>query len=99
MQSIVDGLLLLHELGVEDELYEVKKAGTEISTAWPEPLLPLLLVNVGSGVSCLLVSREGYTRVGGTACGGATFLGLARALTSVSSSFVLEDCFLLGEDV
>ena len=52
---------------------------------WPQPLLPLLLVNVGSGVSCLVVNKEGYTRVGGTALGGASFLGLARALTSATT--------------
>ena len=133
MQSIVDGLLLLHELAVEDEVYQVinttsDTAGqkesffprkppsrnrsssmdadkddevpgrlehmryaapirgpadvVERQAAWPKPLLPLLLVNVGSGVSCLLVTREGYARIGGTAIGGATFLGLARALTA-----------------
>mmetsp|Transcript_22374 Transcript_22374/g.28958 ORF Transcript_22374/g.28958 Transcript_22374/m.28958 type:complete len:785 (-) Transcript_22374:160-2514(-) len=104
MQSVVDGLLLLHELGVEDEVYKVQnvsvgdqstnggffsndqeypnqKVPAEVFAAWPKPLLPLLLVNVGSGVSCLLVTREGYARIGGTAIGGATFLGLARALT------------------
>ena len=27
---------------------------------------------------------SGFARVGGTACGGATFLGLGRALTGVS---------------
>ena len=113
MQSIVDGILLLHELGVDDELYTASDVQTgndraaavaeradgrpvfrpadplraaraaprapsspptvsdaragEALAHWPKPLLPLLLVNVGSGVSCLLVSREGYARVGGTA--------------------------------
>lgn len=131
MQSIVDGILLLHELGVDDELYTASDVQTGADRAaavaeradgrpvfrpadplraaraaprapsspptvsdaracealahWPKPLLPLLLVNVGSGVSCLLVSREGYARVGGTALGGATFLGLARALTSATT--------------
>ncbi|KAJ8603239.1 hypothetical protein CTAYLR_003837 [Chrysophaeum taylorii] len=86
MQSIVDGLLLLHELQVEDEIFRVRvgedKVPVEFAAHWPKPLLPLLLVNVGSGVSCLLVTREGYRRIGGTAIGGATFLGLARALTA-----------------
>lgn len=85
MQSIVDGLLLLHELQVANEVFQVKAEehhAYEAASSWPKPLLPLLLVNVGSGVSCLLVSREGYARIGGTAIGGATFLGLARALTA-----------------
>lgn len=85
MQSIVDGLLLLHELQVTDEVYRVAEDRMEAASTWPHPLLPCLLVNVGSGVSCLLVTREGYARIGGTAIGGATFLGLARALTSAST--------------
>ena len=94
MQSVVDGLLLLHELNVPDEVYTASGGEAhEIDIGqrfgeparWPQPLLPLLLVNVGSGVSCLVVNKEGYTRVGGTALGGASFLGLARALTSATT--------------
>lgn len=52
---------------------------------WPQPLFPFLLINMGSGVSVLRVtSPHELVRVGGTACGGATFLGLARALTGVA---------------
>ena len=94
MQSVVDGLLLLHELNVPDEVYTASGGEAhEIDIGqrfgeparWPQPLLPLLLVNVGSGVSCLVVNKEGYTRVGGTALGGASFLGLARALTAATT--------------
>lgn len=91
----------------------------ELEREWPTPLFPLLLVNIGSGVSVLRVegfkrtedtrngggggssgsggggsgsgsslratgassSRVNFRRVGGTACGGATFLGLAKLLT------------------
>lgn len=62
---------------------------SEAMAHWPKPLLPLLLVNVGSGVSCLLVSREGYARVGGTALGGATSLAastFSRCLVSFAPS-------------
>ena len=55
-----------------------------MAVAWPEHLFPLLLVNMGSGVSVVRVDGEDhFARVGGTACGGATFLGLARALTGL----------------
>lgn len=95
MQSIVDGLLLLHELQVEEEVFRVKLQDMqETVSSWPNPLLPLLLVNVGSGVSCLLVAREGYARIGGTAIGGATFLGLARVLTSART---FDDAIALAE--
>lgn len=45
-------------------------------------LYPYLVVNVGSGVSILLVeSRTKYRRVWGTSIGGGTFLGLCCLLT------------------
>ncbi|XP_061545557.1 pantothenate kinase 3-like isoform X2 [Phycodurus eques] len=43
---------------------------------------PVLLVNIGSGVSILAVYSEGnYKRVTGTSLGGGTFLGLCCLLT------------------
>ena len=74
------------EHGPRDELFTLDTtSGAVVDVACPSPLYPFLLVNLGSGVSVLRVTgpRE-FTRVGGTACGGATFLGLARALTGVS---------------
>ncbi|TRY58598.1 hypothetical protein DNTS_015179 [Danionella cerebrum] len=47
---------------------------------------PLLLVNIGSGVSILAVySKDNYKRVTGTSLGGGTFLGLCCLLTGCSS--------------
>jgi len=69
-------------------LFTVGEDGIALPLPWPDPLFPLILVNMGSGVSILRVnsaSEGDYERVGGTACGGSTFLGLARALTTAKS--------------
>lgn len=69
-------------------LFTVNERGESVPLPWPDPLFPLLLVNMGSGVSILRVdsaNRNDFVRVGGTACGGGTFLGLARALTSAET--------------
>mmetsp|Transcript_18551 Transcript_18551/g.59089 ORF Transcript_18551/g.59089 Transcript_18551/m.59089 type:complete len:397 (-) Transcript_18551:98-1288(-) len=78
----------------------VASEAAEKRVAWEEVDFPYIVVNIGSGVSVLLLEREGcespgegrggaaggatFRRVGGTACGGATFLGLGRALTGVA---------------
>ncbi|XP_075787099.1 LOW QUALITY PROTEIN: pantothenate kinase 2, mitochondrial [Pelodiscus sinensis] len=47
---------------------------------------PLLLVNIGSGVSILTVySKDNYKRVTGTSLGGGTFFGLCCLLTGCST--------------
>jgi pantothenate kinase len=47
---------------------------------------PYILVNIGSGVSVLLVtSDKDYRRVSGTSIGGGTFLGLCCLLTGCST--------------
>uniref|UniRef100_A0A8C6YU68 Pantothenate kinase 3 n=1 Tax=Nothoprocta perdicaria TaxID=30464 RepID=A0A8C6YU68_NOTPE len=47
---------------------------------------PLLVVNIGSGVSILSVhSKDDYKRVTGTSLGGGTFLGLCSLLTGCES--------------
>ncbi|XP_023690377.1 pantothenate kinase 3 isoform X1 [Paramormyrops kingsleyae] len=47
---------------------------------------PLLVVNIGSGVSILAVySKDNYKRVAGTSLGGGTFLGLCGLLTGCES--------------
>merc|ERR1712125_299587 len=74
----------------------VQEDGTSKSLPWPEPLFPFLIVNMGTGVSIKVNSeKEGdFVRVGGTACGGGTFVGLARALTSARS---FEEALALAE--
>mmetsp|Transcript_101908 Transcript_101908/g.328917 ORF Transcript_101908/g.328917 Transcript_101908/m.328917 type:complete len:546 (+) Transcript_101908:135-1772(+) len=79
------------------ELFTVGEDGRASALPWPRPLFPLLLVNMGSGVSMLRVdsaAANDYVRVGGTACGGGTFLGLARALTSADT---FEEALALAE--
>jgi type II pantothenate kinase len=44
-----------------------------------------LLVSLGTGTSALRVERDGVQRVGGTALGGGTVLGLCAALTGATS--------------
>lgn len=41
---------------------------------------PLLLINAGSGTTCVLVSEDGNQHIGGNATGGGTLVGLARLL-------------------
>lgn len=67
------------------DLFTIGADGAPTPLPWPATPFPFILVNMGSGVSILRVDSEAahdYVRVGGTACGGGTFLGLARALTS-----------------
>lgn len=89
MASVVDGLLFLSTYGPRSgTLFTVDENDEEALLPWPETRFPFLVVNMGSGVSILRVdsARENdYVRVGGTACGGGTFLGLARALTSAET--------------
>lgn len=91
LSAVVDGLLFLasHRSASPDGLlFEVPEDGPPVAVPWPEVVFPFLVVNIGSGVSILRVNSaaEGdYIRVGGTACGGGTFLGLARALTSAET--------------
>lgn len=86
MESLVRGLAFLHDCGPLDEVFEVNGDGIEKTVTWPPSLFPCLLVNIGSGVSILRVKSEhSFDRIGGTACGGATFLGLVRLMTSANT--------------
>lgn len=72
------------------ELAKSKVATTVLpkGLGWHEDrtLYPYLVVNIGSGVSILLVeSPEQFKRVGGTSLGGSTFFGLASVLTGCTS--------------
>lgn len=58
-----------------------------IKTTYPfKNPYPYIMVNIGSGVSVLLVKSENnYKRVSGSSIGGGTFLGLCCLLTGCSS--------------
>ncbi len=58
---------------------------------------PYLLVSLGTGTSALLVDGERVTRVGGTALGGGTILGLGAALTGHTSFDELVDLATRGD--
>mmetsp|Transcript_30483 Transcript_30483/g.50495 ORF Transcript_30483/g.50495 Transcript_30483/m.50495 type:complete len:429 (-) Transcript_30483:295-1581(-) len=86
LQAVVDGLLFLVESGPPDEFFSVGPDGHHMTAPMrADTIFPFLCVNVGSGVSILRVDGpSSFTRVGGTSCGGATFLGLAQALVGTS---------------
>jgi pantothenate kinase len=99
LAAVVDGLIFLMLHGPRAGSLFLANDGADESVAlpWPEPLFPFMVVNMGSGVSILQVNsaeENDYVRVGGTACGGGTFLGLARALTSAET---FEDALRLAE--
>ncbi|CAK0886139.1 unnamed protein product, partial [Prorocentrum cordatum] len=96
LRAMVEGLLFLQETSAgsrrnddpQGDLYTVDQDGRSVELPWPDPLFPLILVSFGTGVSILRVDSaepNDFVRVGGTACGGGTFLGLARALTSAET--------------
>jgi type II pantothenate kinase len=65
--------------------YDLNKE-IELAPFGGEFTYPFLVVNIGSGVSILQVySPTVFKRVGGTALGGGTFLGLCKALTGCST--------------
>ncbi|CAE7587111.1 PANK2 [Symbiodinium natans] len=100
MESLVSGLALLHHYGPEDEVFQILPDGTKEFVDWPDPMYPCIIVNIGSGVSVLRVdqgedgSSPFFTRLGGTATGGAAFLGLVRLLTSAKT---FHECLALAQ--
>ena len=100
LEAVVRGLEFLAAHGpARAELYTIAADGAEADQPWPAPRYPLLLVNMGSGVSILKVAAPGdFARVGGTACGGATFLGLGRALTGESDFGALMKLAMRGDE-
>lgn len=98
MESLILGLQFLctHYPG---ECYYWKDPKTDHSTKvtldlGPTPY-PCIIVNIGSGVSILLVkSDRECKRIGGTSVGGGTFLGLCALLAGTTS---FEEAILLAE--
>eukprot|EP00392_Amoebophrya_sp_AT5.2_P008131 g8150.t1 len=69
----------VHE--VDPVLDAVEVVPVEQHPMWEEAFL---VVNIGSGVSILHVTPDSFARVGGTGCGGGTFLGLTKLLCGTS---------------
>ncbi|XP_072335111.1 pantothenate kinase 1 isoform X4 [Scyliorhinus torazame] len=88
LDCLIQGLLYIDSVGYNglSECYYFEKP-TDPDQCQKKPYCldnpyPMLLVNIGSGVSILAVySKDNYKRVTGTSLGGGTFLGLCCLLT------------------
>ncbi|XP_061409140.1 pantothenate kinase 2, mitochondrial-like [Lethenteron reissneri] len=91
LECLIQGLMYVESLGLErpECYYYEQPMEAEHCSKRPCTLgsrYPLLLVNIGSGVSMLAVySPHDYRRVTGTSLGGGTFLGLCCLLTGCDS--------------
>nr|XP_060624736.1 pantothenate kinase 1 isoform X1 [Anolis sagrei ordinatus] len=88
LDCLIQGLLYVDSVGFNGQpecYYFENAADPEQCQKKPYCLdnpFPMLLVNIGSGVSILAVySKDNYKRVTGTSLGGGTFLGLCCLLT------------------
>ncbi|XP_018934728.1 pantothenate kinase 1-like isoform X2 [Cyprinus carpio] len=88
LDCLIQGLLYIDSVGFNDhpECYFFENpSDTQNCIKKPcclDNLFPMLLVNIGSGVSILAVyAKDDYKRVTGTSLGGGTFLGLCCLLT------------------
>ncbi|XP_015199334.1 pantothenate kinase 2, mitochondrial isoform X2 [Lepisosteus oculatus] len=90
LDCLIKGVLYVDSLGGHSECYYFENP-TDPDLCHQKPYnlenpFPLLLVNIGSGVSILAVySKDHYKRVTGTSLGGGTFLGLCCLLTGCST--------------
>ncbi|XP_029621461.1 pantothenate kinase 3 isoform X1 [Salmo trutta] len=88
LDCLIQGLLYVDSVSFNGHpqcYYLENPSDTQNSVKTPCSLadpFPMLLVNIGSGVSILAVySKDNYKRVTGTSLGGGTFLGLCCLLT------------------
>ncbi|CAL9686847.1 unnamed protein product [Knipowitschia caucasica] len=89
LDCLIRGVLYIDSVMPRECYYFENPTDPERCAERPYPLenpYPLLLVNIGSGVSFLAVySETNYKRVTGTSLGGGTFLGLCCLLTGCST--------------
>ncbi|NP_705721.3 pantothenate kinase 2, mitochondrial isoform a [Mus musculus] len=92
LDCLIKGILYIDSVGFNGRsqcYYFENPADSEKCQKLPFDLknpYPLLLVNIGSGVSILAVySKDNYKRVTGTSLGGGTFFGLCCLLTGCST--------------
>jgi pantothenate kinase len=86
LECLVGGLAALLQANPH-EAFSVRPDGSHQEEALhPESMYPLLLVNIGSGVSIVLVEGpDRWRRVSGTSIGGGTFFGLINMITGMTS--------------
>nr|AGU68217.1 pantothenate kinase [Strigomonas galati] len=93
MDAVVNGLNLIIDL-VPQSIFTVNDSGDHqphqlVSPPGSESFspFPYLLINIGSGISFIkcLAADGSHVRVGGSPIGGATFWGLTRTLTDLTS--------------
>jgi len=79
--------------------FEAWAAGARSLLAATEGVAPerFLMVSLGTGTSALLVEPERVTRVGGTALGGGTVVGLTAALTGERDFAAIADLARRGD--
>ncbi|XP_036873300.1 pantothenate kinase 2, mitochondrial isoform X2 [Manis javanica] len=92
LDCLIKGILYIDSVGFNGRsqcYYFENPADAEKCQKLPFDLknpYPLLLVNIGSGVSILAVySKDNYKRVTGTSLGGGTFFGLCCLLTGCTT--------------
>ena len=60
--------------------------------------MPVLVLNSGSGTTCILINGEGdYVHVGGSAVGGGTLVGLARLALDIDDPLEIEELSKAGK--
>lgn len=86
LKSVLSGLHLLETHVGFSECYTFENAASRTEYRKVpfqiKDLYPYLVVNIGSGVSIISVTRPGqYKRISGSSIGGGTFLGICTMLT------------------
>jgi len=87
--ALVKGLRFIFN-HMPDSLYCLQADGAEIpagfcNRCFNSGRFPVLVCNIGTGVSMIKVAFDGAERIGGTSIGGSTFLGLVYQMTSAKT--------------
>lgn len=98
LDALIRGVQFLNQINFNNECYYFDIESPNLDTMdeslfnkktfldLNDNLYPYIIVNIGSGVSILLVNSENsYKRISGTSIGGGTFLGLCCLLTNCST--------------
>lgn len=100
LECLVHGIHFINAHGVDECFYwnnlHCLEKSVKVSYDFHNDAYPYIVVNIGSGVSILLVeSGEKFSRISGTSLGGGTFLGLCCLLTNCAS---FEEALSMAEE-